>query len=92
MKKFLRNKRVKHEVKPIKVDRIIKKKTYELSESQKIAKMIAAEVCGLQPYEKKAIEYIKSDNTKKARKFLKIRLGSLTRAEKKFEQLMKLVK
>lgn len=89
MKRFFKKIRVSHKVTPIIVEPVNKKRTYKLSPNQIIAKKIAGEICGLQVYEKKAVEYIKGDNIKKARKFLKIRLGSLTRAEKKLEVLMK---
>lgn len=57
------------------------------SETHILAKQIAREISGLMPYEKKAIDIIKTDNLKKARKFLKRRLGSMSRAEKKFDDL-----
>ena len=92
MQRFLKKRRVKYNVTPLKVDRVIRKKSFQLTDTQKLAKTIAFEISGLQPYEKKAIEYIKGDNIKKAIKFLKIRLGSLARGEKKLERLMKLSK
>ncbi|KAL6121994.1 hypothetical protein NUSPORA_01017 [Nucleospora cyclopteri] len=92
MQRYLRKQRVKHQVTKCTVERVVKKKSYELSESQKLAKMVALEVCGLSPYEKKAVEYMKNDNIKKARKFLKIRLGSLNRGEKKMDTLMKFIR
>ncbi|OQS54250.1 RPL36 [Ecytonucleospora hepatopenaei] len=92
MKKFFKKIRVHHKVTPIKVEKVIKEKTFELSPAQIVAKKVTSEICGLQPYEKKAVEYIKSDNIKKARKFLKIKLGSLSRGEKKLETLIKLAR
>lgn len=92
MQRFLKKRRVKYNVTPLKVDSVIRRKSFQLTDTQKLAKTVAFEISGLQPYEKKAIEYIKGDNIKKARKFLKIRLGSLARGEKKLERLMKLSK
>lgn len=89
MKKQYRKCRVAHKVTPINPEPIVKRKSFKLSENRILSKNIAEEVCGLMPYEKKAIDYIKKDDPKKARKFLKIRLGSMARAEKKFETLMK---
>lgn len=92
MKKFYRKRRVSYKVTPVSLDRIVKKRSYKLSQDAILAKQIAAKVCGLTPYEKKAIDHIKKDDLKKARKFLKGRLGSMSRAEKKLEALMKQAK
>jgi len=87
MQKHLKKIRVSHKVTPIKVEKIIPKKSYALSETQILVKEIAREINGLAPYELKAIDMIKADEYKAAKKFLKKRLGSLKRAEKKFEIL-----
>ena len=92
MKRFLRKIRVKHVVTPINVEPVIKPKSFVLSPSQIVAKKLAFEMCGLQPYERKAVDYIKNDNVKKARKFLKKKLGSLVRGEKKLDVLMKVAR
>lgn len=89
MQKYLRKIRVPHKVKKISPEGVVPKKSYELSESQKLAKQIAFEVSGYAPYEKKAIDLIKADELRKAKKFLKLRLGSWARAEKKFDALAK---
>lgn len=89
MQRYLRKRRVAHKVTPIQPERIVKRKSYAPSENKILAKKIAEEVCGLMPYEKKAIDFIKKDNPKKARKYLKNKLGSMSRAEKKFETLIK---
>lgn len=87
MQPYLRKRRVPHKVTPIGADKSSRRKNHKLSESHLLAKQIAREVSGLMPYEKKAIDIIKMDNLRKARKFLKRRLGSMQRAEKKFEDL-----
>lgn len=89
MKRFYRKRRVAHKVTPINPEPVVKQKSFAIHANKILAKKIALEVCGIMPYEKKAIDYIKKDDPKKARKFLKTRLGSMSRAEKKFETLMK---
>jgi len=92
MKRFYKSKRVPHQVKRISPTPVVKGKSFEMTENKILAKKIALEVCGLMPYEKKALDHIGKDDQKKARKFLKKRLGSMGRAEKKFETLMKFSK
>lgn len=92
MKKFYRKRRVSYKVTPISPERVAKRKSFQVSQSTIMAKQIASRICGLSPYEKKAIDHIKKDDLKKARKFLKGRLGSMSRAEKKFDSLMKQAK
>lgn len=92
MKKFYRKRRVSYKVTPISLERVAKKKSFKISQDAILSKQIAAKVCGLSPYEKKAIDHIKKDDLKKARKFLKCRLGSMSRAEKKLDGLMKQAK
>lgn len=53
-----------------------------------MAKNIAKEICGLSPYEKKAIDFGRRGEEKKMRKFLKKRLGSLKTAKQKQEKLL----
>lgn len=89
MKRFFRNRRVSHSVTPVNPELVVKRKSYALSENRIMSKKIAQEICGLSPYEKKAADLLKKDEPKKARKFLKKRLGSMSRAEKKFETLMR---
>lgn len=89
MKRFYRKRRVAHNVKRISPEPVVKQKSFDITENKILARKIALEVCGLMPYEKKAIDYINKDDQKKARKFLKNRLGSMARAERKFETLMK---
>ena len=89
MKRFYRKKRVSHKVTPINPEMVIKTKSFEISENKILSKKIAQEICGLSPYEKKVVDLLKKDEPKKARKFLKKRLGSMSRAENKFETLIR---
>jgi len=57
-------------------------------EKTELAKKIAKEICGLSPYEKKAIDFARKGEDKKMRKFLKKRLGSLPVAKRKQEDLL----
>ena len=86
---YLRKRRVPYKVTRINPEPVIPKKTYKLSEEQILAKSVAREISGFAPYEKKAIDLIKADELKKSKKFLKTRLGSWARAEKKFDDLLK---
>lgn len=89
MKRFYRSKRVPHQVTSINPEPVVKSKSFKITENKILAKKIAQEICGFTPYEKKALDLIRKDEPKRARKFLKKRLGSMSRAEKKFETLMK---
>lgn len=88
MRSYLRKIRVPHKVTRMDLEPVIAKKTYELSETHRLAKMVAAEISGLAPYEAKALDLIRADELKRAKKFLKLRLGSWARAEKKFNYLL----
>lgn len=68
-----------------------RKKSFKLSESSIFAREVAKEICGLAPYETKAIEFLKKNSDKRCKKFLKKRLGNLKRTNKKLEELMGLV-
>ncbi|EHY66458.1 large subunit ribosomal protein L36e [Nematocida ausubeli] len=57
-------------------------------EKTALAKNIAKEICGLAPYEKKAIDFGRRGEEKKMRKFLKKRLGSLKGAKARQERLL----
>ncbi|KAI5191298.1 large subunit ribosomal protein L36e [Nematocida minor] len=57
-------------------------------EKTAMAKSIAKEICGLAPYEKKAIDFGRRGEEKKMRKFLKKRLGSMKTAKRKQERLL----
>lgn len=58
---------------------------------EQVAKGIAREICGYAPYEKRALDLVKQGEDKKARKFLKKRLGSLRSAKKKQESLARVL-
>lgn len=64
-----------------------KRTDYKLSEGAILAKNIAQEICGLAPYEKKAIDLIKKGSDKRCKKFLKHRLGNMNNTKKKLEYL-----
>lgn len=70
---------------PMNIERIYtgKKRSFKLSEGAILAKNVAAEICGLAPYEKKAIDMMKKGNDKRCKKFLKLRLGSMNMTKKK---------
>ncbi len=89
MPKYLRKIRVPYKVTKINPKKVVPKRHVDTSESRKLARRIARQVCGLAPYEKKAVDLMKMDELKKAKKFLKLRLGSWSRAERKFEDLIK---
>lgn len=87
MQSYLRKRRVAYKVTPINVEPVRPKRSYALTDAQIIAKQVAREICGLAPYEKRALDFINAGNHKKAKKFLKKRLGSMARADKKFDTL-----
>ncbi|ORD97168.1 RL36 [Hepatospora eriocheir] len=88
MRKFFRDRHVKHPVTKINLEAVVNKK-HKSSATKKLCKDIAFEVCGFNPLERKVMEYIKSDNSKKGLNLLKKRYGSLKAANKKFELLNK---
>ena len=53
----------------------------------KFVRSLIREVAGFAPYEKRVIELLKNSKDKRARKLAKKRLGTLTRAKKKVEEL-----
>ncbi|KAI5184390.1 large subunit ribosomal protein L36e [Nematocida homosporus] len=57
-------------------------------ERAEVARNIAKEICGMAPYEKKALDFAKKGEEKKMKKFLKKRLGSLKMAKRKQDRLM----
>ncbi|EJW01520.1 hypothetical protein EDEG_00434 [Edhazardia aedis USNM 41457] len=79
-----------HTVKPLPKRRfanIHQYKPHKTSESVKLARSVAAEICGLAPYEKKALEILKKGNDKRCKKFLKKRIGNMKRTRAKLSQL-----
>jgi large subunit ribosomal protein L36e len=62
------------------------------SEGMRLAKAVISEICGLAPYEKKALDYVRRGEEKKGKKFLKKRLGSLRRAIRKQAELEDLLR
>jgi hypothetical protein len=49
------------------------------------------EVAGFAPYEKRVMELLKNSKDKRARKLAKRRLGTLTRAKRKVEELQAVI-
>lgn len=90
MRKKLRRMRIKYPVTPLEgiepIPRPGKKHNWN-NHGSPMAKAIAFEICGLAPYEKKALELIKSNQERKCRRFLKKRLGNLTRTKRKQDAL-----
>lgn len=90
MKTKLKKLHQKYATTPIKNLELIKrpyKKIGKATEDRRLAKSIAAEICGFAPYEKKAMDLLKRDQERKCKRFLKKRLGSLKRAKGKQAQL-----
>jgi large subunit ribosomal protein L36e len=59
----------------------------ETSKHGKFVRSIIREVAGFAPYERRVMELLKNSKDKRARKLTKKRLGTLTRAKKKVEEL-----
>lgn len=87
MKRFLRKRRVAHKVTRISPEKVVKPKSFEQTKEKAFIKSIVSEICGLSPYEKKALDLYRKGEEKKAKTFLKKRLGSMARAEKKFDKI-----
>merc|ERR1712026_166295 len=63
-----------------------------LNKRVKFTRDVVQEVCGLAPYEKRAIELLKVNKDKRALKFVKKRLGTHTRGKRKRDELTKIYK
>merc|ERR1712189_109122 len=63
-----------------------------LSKRVKFVRDVVQEVCGLAPYEKRAIELLKVNKDKRALKFVKKRLGTHTRGKRKRDELTRIYK
>ncbi|EDP43086.1 hypothetical protein MGL_2682 [Malassezia globosa CBS 7966] len=57
------------------------------SERVKTIRSIIREVTGFAPYERRAMELIRNSKDKRARKFIKRRIGTIGRAKRKMEIL-----
>lgn len=66
-----------------------KRRSYKPSENIIFAKQVAEEICGLAPYEKKAIDMLEKGNEKRCKKFIKTRLGNMKRTKNKLAYLTK---
>ncbi|CEH14898.1 60s ribosomal protein l36 [Ceraceosorus bombacis] len=59
----------------------------KLSQRNAVIKSVVREVVGFAPYERRAMELIRNSKDKRARRFLKARLGTLKRAKNRMETL-----
>ncbi|KAI9152508.1 ribosomal protein L36 [Blastocladiella emersonii ATCC 22665] len=57
----------------------------------KFIRSLVREVAGFAPYEKRVMELLKNSKDKRARKLAKKRLGTLTRAKAKVEELSTII-
>ncbi|XP_004206975.1 large ribosomal subunit protein eL36 [Hydra vulgaris] len=64
----------------------------KLSKNVKFVRDIMQEVCGLAPYEKRAIELLKINKDKRCLKFIKKRLGTHSRGKRKRDELARINK
>ncbi|PWN53346.1 putative 60S ribosomal protein L36 [Violaceomyces palustris] len=61
------------------------------SERVKAIRSVIREVAGFAPYERRAMELIRNSKDKRARKFIKRRVGTLRRAKGKMEALTNVI-
>ncbi|PWN90046.1 putative 60S ribosomal protein L36 [Acaromyces ingoldii] len=61
------------------------------SQSKAVVKSVVREVAGFAPYERRAMELIRNSKDKRARKFIKRRIGTLRRAKGKMEYLTNVI-
>jgi len=77
-----------------KVTRVVRPKAYERKESTKthlFVKDVIREVCGYAPYERRVMELLRNGLDKRALRLTKRKLGSITRAKAKREELNQLM-
>ncbi|UTT94757.1 hypothetical protein NDA17_001255 [Ustilago hordei] len=60
-------------------------------ERVKVIRSVVREVAGFAPYERRAMELIRNSKDKRARKFIKRRVGTLRRAKNKMETLTNVI-
>ncbi|SNX81749.1 probable 60S ribosomal protein L36 [Melanopsichium pennsylvanicum] len=60
-------------------------------ERVKVIRSVVREVAGFAPYERRAMELIRNSKDKRARKFIKRRVGTLRRAKNKMESLTNVI-
>ncbi|UZJ51209.1 hypothetical protein CBS101457_000529 [Exobasidium rhododendri] len=63
----------------------------KLSQRSAVVKSVVREVAGFAPYERRAMELIRNSKDKRARKFIKRRIGTLRRAKGKMEFLTNVI-
>ena len=76
------------------VHRVVRPKAYERKESTKnhlFVKDVIREVCGYAPYERRVMELLRNGLDKRALRLTKRKLGSITRAKAKREELNQLM-
>ncbi|KNE61001.1 hypothetical protein AMAG_06762 [Allomyces macrogynus ATCC 38327] len=61
------------------------------SKRTKFVRSLVREVSGFAPYEKRVMELLKNSKDKRARKLAKKRLGTLSRAKSKVEELSTII-
>ncbi|EQB61596.1 ribosomal protein l36 [Vairimorpha apis BRL 01] len=89
MRRGLKKIQVHHQVTKLNIEKIKpkhKKNNLRVQE-KKFAKELVREISGYAPYESKAISILKAKDTARAMIFLKRRLGSNKRAQKKMKEL-----
>ncbi|KAI9137792.1 ribosomal protein L36e [Paraphysoderma sedebokerense] len=62
-----------------------------LAKRTKFVRDLVREVVGFAPYEKRVMELLKNSKDKRAKKLAKKRLGTLTRAKRKVEELSNII-
>ncbi|KXS13505.1 ribosomal protein L36e [Gonapodya prolifera JEL478] len=62
-----------------------------LSKRSKLVRDLIREVAGFAPYERRVMELLRNAKDKRARKLAKKRLGTLTRAKRKVEELSNII-
>ncbi|CAO1623388.1 unnamed protein product [Parajaminaea phylloscopi] len=61
------------------------------SQRNTVVRSVVREVAGFAPYERRALELLRNSKDKKARKFLKARIGTLRRAKGRMEYLQNVI-
>ncbi|WUR02554.1 ribosomal protein eL36 [Vairimorpha necatrix] len=89
MRRGLKKTQVHHQVTKIDIPKIMPKykKNSKRIEEKKFARSLVREISGYAPYESKAISILKLKDIARATIFLKRRLGSNKRTQKKIKEL-----
>lgn len=90
------SKALKHASTPFKSQSDVKtpttKKSFKPSANKLLAKAVISDIIGHSPYELKAMEFLKRDEDKKCKKFLRKRLGKLKTVRRKMDDLYKVIR